>query len=129
MPVSTSGVMLGEVIVPNGVSIGRPPALRTPFAEVWQTAQSPSAANCCPRAMVAAENTDASGRAIGAIDRHGNTAVLIPTTAANSAATPAKTPLRRTNGFCHLSDGAAGRDGGAGNASGVGSSSPCRPLT
>src|SRR5712692_9002868 len=107
MPVSTSGVMLVEVIVPNGVSMARPPALRTPFTEVWQTAQSPSAANCWPRAMVAVENTDASGRAIGAIDRHGNTAAPIPITAAHSAAAVANTPRRPVNGFRHLSGGAA----------------------
>src|SRR6267154_3277154 len=115
MPVSASGVMLVEVIVPNGVSMARPPALRMPFAEVWQTAQSPSAASCCPRAMVAAENTDASGRAIGAIDRHGSMAAATPTTAATSAAALANAPRRLTNGFCHLSVEAGGLGGVRGN--------------
>src|ERR1700738_5638169 len=110
-------------MMPNGVSMARPPALTAPSALLWHTAQSPRAASCRPRAMVAAENTDASGRAIGAIDRHGSTAALIPTTAANSAATPTMTPLRRANGFCHLSDGVEGRGAGAGNASDVGTAS------
>src|SRR5580692_6902026 len=86
-------------MVPNGVSMARPPALTAPFNSVWQTAQSPSAANCRPRAMVAAENTDASGRAIGAIDRHGSTAAAMPTIAAATAATLANAPRRLANGF------------------------------
>src|ERR1700735_4599470 len=116
MPVSTSGVMLVVVMIPNGVASGRPPALTRPPVAVWQTAQSPSAASCCPRVIVAAENTDGSGRAIGAIARHGSTAAPIPTPAAQSAATPANTPRRRANGFCHLSDGTAGWSEGDGNA-------------
>jgi hypothetical protein len=56
IPVSTSGVMLVLWMMPNGVSRGRPPVLMVPpFASVWQTAQSPSAASCPPRAMVASE--------------------------------------------------------------------------
>ena len=55
MPVSGSGVMLVEWMVPNGVSSGRPPAFRMPLVTVWHTAQSPSAASCFPRAIVAAE--------------------------------------------------------------------------
>src|ERR1700737_4342458 len=94
--------------MPNCVSSGRPPTLITPFAPVWQTAQSPSAASCRPRAMVAAENTDASGRAIGAIDRHGSTAAATPTAAAHKAVTVASAPRRLAKGFCHLSDEAAG---------------------
>src|SRR5258708_22781725 len=128
MPVSTWGVMLVEVIVPNGVSMARPPALRTAFTEVWQTAQAPSAANCWRRAMVAVENTDASGRAIGAIDRHGSTAAPTPTTAAQRAAAVASTPRRPANGFRHLSGGAAGAEAGEGNAAGVVSPSPPQPL-
>src|ERR1700738_2109330 len=103
-------------MMPNGVSMARPPALTTPSALVWQTAQSPRAASCRPRAMVAAENTDASGRAIGAIDRHGSTAAATPTLAAPSAAALASAWRRRTNGFCHLSVKAGGLDGVAGNA-------------
>jgi hypothetical protein len=33
MPVSRSGVMLAETMLPNGVSIGRPPAKRAPFGQ------------------------------------------------------------------------------------------------
>src|ERR1700733_9056038 len=94
-------------MVPNGVSRGRPPALTAPFNSVWQTAQSPSAANCRPRAMVAAENTDASGRAIGAIDRHGSTAVATPIIAAINAAALANAPRRLVNGFGRAGGGAA----------------------
>src|ERR1700737_922395 len=107
--------MLVEKIMPNGVSMARPPALTALFALVWQTAQSPSAASCRPRAMVAAENTDASGCAIGAIDRHGSTAAAMPPTAAPSAAAPASAPRRLTNGFCHLSVEAGGLGGVPGN--------------
>src|SRR5260370_17226987 len=106
MPVWVPGVMLVEVIMPSGVSMARPPALRTPFTDVWHTAQSPSAASCRPRATVTAENTDASGRAIGAIDRHGSTAAATPSTAAHNAATVANALRRPANGFCHLSVGA-----------------------
>src|SRR6202521_2479597 len=102
-------------MVPNGVSIARPPALTTPSVTVWQTAQSPSAANCRPRSMVAAENTDASGRAIGAIDRHGSVAEAMPMPAATTAAIVARPPRRSTNGFRHLSAAAGGWDGVAGN--------------
>src|SRR3569832_2521953 len=86
-------------MMPNGVSIGRPPALRTPLTIVWQVAQSPSAASCRPRSMVAAENTDASGRSIGAIDRHGRIAAAIPMPPATRAAAVAKTPRRLANGL------------------------------
>src|SRR5258705_11732698 len=108
--------------------MARPPVLTAPLVLVWQSAQSPSAANCRPRAMVAAENTDGSGRAIGAIDRHGNTAAPMPTAATQRAATVANAPRRPTNGFFHLSDEVAGEDVGAGNASGVGCSSPRNPF-
>src|ERR1700690_177930 len=95
-------------MVPNGVSIARPPALRMPLILVWQTAQSPSAANCRPRSMVAKENTDASGRAIGAIDRHGGAAAAMPMPAATRAATVAVAARRTANGLCHLSVEAEG---------------------
>src|SRR6202011_3054622 len=114
-------------MMPNGVSMARPPALMAPFALVWQTAQSPSAASCRPRAMVATENTDASGRAIGAIDRHGSTAEATPTTAAHKAVTVASAPRRLANGFCHLSDEASGLDAANGKTGAV-SCSPRNPL-
>src|ERR1700684_736690 len=86
-------------MMPNGVSIARPPALTVPpLRFVWQTAQSPSAANCRPRAMVASENTDASGRAIGAIERHGSTAAAMPIPAAINAVTLATAPRRFAKG-------------------------------
>src|SRR5476651_1961897 len=106
--------MLVLKMVPNGVRIARPPALMMPFVMVWQTAQSPSAASCPPRAMVSAEYTDASGRAIGAIDRHGRTAAAMPTTAAHKAVTVASAPRRPANGFCQMSVD----EGGLGAASG-----------
>src|SRR5258705_13544812 len=108
--------MLVAWIVPNGVSIARPPALITPFGTVWQTAQSPSAANCRPRAMVASDQVEASGRAIGAIDRHGSMAAPMPTTATHNAAAVANALRRPTNGFFHLPVGA----GGFGASSGCG---------
>ena len=45
MPVSRSGVMFGETIEPNGVSMARPPAsfLSLP-GSVWQPAQSAAVA-------------------------------------------------------------------------------------
>src|SRR4051794_16163874 len=109
-------------MMPNGVSSARPPTLIAPPALVWHTMQSPSAASCWPRAIVAAENTDGSGRAIGAIARHGTTAVPIPIAVAHSAASPANTPGRTANGFFHLFVGAA--DIGEGNAAGGLDASP-----
>src|SRR5580698_6654821 len=79
--------------------MARPPVLSTPLIEVWQIAQSPSAANCRPRSMVTAENTQASGRAIGAIERQGNIAAAIPIPPATRAAAVAKTPRLVWNGF------------------------------
>src|ERR1700674_2346851 len=114
-------------MIPNGVSRGRPPALTAPFASVWQTAQSPSAASCRPRATVAAENTDASGRAIGAIDRHGSTAAAMPTAAAHNAAKVANALRRPANGFFHLSVGAGAIGAANGNALGAASRSPRNP--
>src|SRR5258708_33727334 len=89
-------------MIPNGVSRGGPPALSPPLASVWQTAQAPSAASCLPRAVGAAENTDASGLAIGAIERHGNAAAATPTTAAHNAAAVASAPPRPGKGFFHF---------------------------
>src|SRR5258707_13211048 len=104
-------------MIPNGVSRGRPPALRPPLASVWQTAQAPSAARCLPRAVVAAENTDASGRAIGAIERHGNAAAATPTTAAHNAAAVASAPRPPAHGGFHLSIASAGVRAAKGHAS------------
>src|SRR5438874_1417988 len=79
IPVSGSGVMLVDQMVPNGVTIWRPPALTAPPSVVWHTAQLPSAASCSPFAIVAAEYADGSGRATGAIDPHGSASALMPT--------------------------------------------------
>src|SRR3954469_6005598 len=94
-PVSGSGVMLVDQMVPNGVSIARPPALTAPPGTEWQTAQLPSAASCPPFAIVAAAQVDGSGRATGAIDRQGSASALMPTTAATIAAALAKVPTGR----------------------------------
>ena len=112
-------------MTPNGVSSARPPALTTPPAVVWQTMQSPSAASCWPRATVAAENTEGSGRAIGAIARHGIAAVPTAIAVAQTAASPANTPGRTANGFFHVFAGDT--DCGEGNMVGVSGASPRSP--
>src|ERR1043165_1294228 len=98
MPLSESGVILVDQMVPNGVSIARPPALTAPPAFVWQTAQLPSAASCAPFAIGAADQVAGSGRATGAIDRQGSASALMPTTAAIIAAALAKAPTGLANG-------------------------------
>src|SRR5436190_17720358 len=75
--------------------------------------------------MVAAENTDGSGRAIGAIARHGSAAVPTAIAVAHAAARPANTPGRTAKGFFHLFAGVAGV--GAGKASGAAGTSPRNP--
>src|ERR1700689_2600372 len=50
MPVSTSGVMLGEYRVPKGSTNGRPPANRCPSLLVWQGSQSAARVRYSPRA-------------------------------------------------------------------------------
>src|SRR5574337_771741 len=52
-PVSRSGVMLGVVMVPNGVDNTRPPAKRVPPGAVWQPAQSPTVARYSPSVISA----------------------------------------------------------------------------
>src|ERR1700688_4137069 len=51
MPVSLSGVMLGEKIEPKGRLKARPPANGTPPLAVWQAWQSAARARYWPRAM------------------------------------------------------------------------------
>src|SRR3954470_11951138 len=99
MPVSGSGVMLVDQMVPNGVRMARPPALTAAPAIVWHTAQLPSAASWPPLAMVAVEYVEGSGRATGAIERQGSASALMLTTAAAIAATLAKAPTGLANGF------------------------------
>src|SRR6266581_4332894 len=109
--------------------MARPPALMAPpFATVWQTAQSPRAASCWPRAMVAVENTEASGRAIGAIDRHGGTAAATPSAAAHRAATVASAPRRLANGFFQVSEEARGVGAAIGSATCSAPWSPPNPA-
>src|SRR5437588_6006606 len=56
IPVSGSGVMLVEWIVPNGVDNGSPPANGSPPGLVWQERQLPMAASSAPLATTAAAN-------------------------------------------------------------------------
>src|SRR5262249_31228518 len=76
--------------------------------------------------MVAAENTDGSGRAIGAIARQGKAAVPMAIAVAHAAASPANTPGRTARGFFHLLEGGAGN--GTGIASAAPAASPRNPL-
>src|SRR3954451_17310658 len=78
--------------------------------------------------MVAAEYADASGRAIGAIERHGNTAAATPTVAAHNAARAASTPRRPANGFFHVSVGPGAFGAANGKACCAASCSPRNPL-
>src|SRR5260370_7698261 len=78
--------------------------------------------------MVAAEYTDASGRAIGAIERHVNAAAATPTTAAHNTAAVASAPRRPANGFFHLSIGPGGFGAANDDASCAASCSPRNPL-
>ncbi|MCY1272822.1 hypothetical protein D9M70_214160 [compost metagenome] len=90
--------------------MARPPALTLPSAVVWQTAQSPAAANCRPRSRVAADQVPAAGGATGAISaRQGNAVAAMPSTAPNS-------PAREPNS--HLERFGAGRAAGSGQAPG-----------
>jgi hypothetical protein len=67
MPVSASGVMLVEKIVPNGVGRGNPPANGLLGSAVWQVLQPPIAAKSAPPLMVWWSLVDASPAEIGAI--------------------------------------------------------------
>src|SRR5258705_3051301 len=115
-------------MTPTGAPRGGPPGWRPPLASVWQTAQAPSAQSCLPRAVVAAEYTDASGRVIGAMERYGNAAAAPPTTAAHNATAVASAPRRPANGFFHLSIAPGGFGAANGNASCAASCSPRNPL-
>src|SRR5260370_16826249 len=78
--------------------------------------------------MVTAEYTVVSGRAIGAIDRHGSAAAATPTTAAHNAPAVASAPRRPANGFFHLSAGPGGFGAANGSAPAAASCSPRNPL-
>src|SRR6266853_1204138 len=67
IPVSASGVILEEKIVPNGVGTGSPPAKFLPPRTVWQSLQLPIAARSRPRLTRAASNDCGAGGSIAAI--------------------------------------------------------------
>ncbi|MNJ65001.1 hypothetical protein D3C77_609910 [compost metagenome] len=62
--------------VPNGVSMAKPPALVTPPAVVWHTAQSPAAASRRPRSRVAADQLPGAAGVTGAISARQGSAVV-----------------------------------------------------
>src|SRR3954453_15440387 len=64
MPVSRSGVMLAEKIVPNGLGIARPPAKGFALSAVWQATQSPASTRCLPFCRVV---NDVSSALAGAV--------------------------------------------------------------
>src|SRR5437660_6694708 len=66
-PVSASGVIFDEKIVPNGVGTGRPPAKALPPRTVWQSLQLPIAARSRPRRTRAVSNDCGAGGPIAAI--------------------------------------------------------------
>src|SRR5580700_4258848 len=61
IPVSGSGVILEEKIVPNGVGTGKPPAKLLPPRTVWQSLQLPIAASSRPRLTRFASNDCGAG--------------------------------------------------------------------
>src|SRR5229473_5784594 len=67
IPVSASGVMLEEKIVPKGVGTGSPPAKFLPPRTVWQSLQLPIAANSRPRLIRSASKDCSVGGSIAAI--------------------------------------------------------------
>src|SRR3979490_126662 len=67
MPVSGSGVMLVEKIVPKGVRNPYPPANDSPPCRVWHTTQYPAPARTRPLAICASANSLAAGGSIGAM--------------------------------------------------------------
>src|SRR5207253_11502555 len=82
IPVSASGVIFEEKIVPNGVGTGRPPAKLLPPRTVWQSPQLPIAANSRPRLTTLGSKDCGFGGSIAAIaGRHAiaNAAAAPPT--------------------------------------------------
>src|SRR5439155_686394 len=87
IPVSASGVMLEEKIVPNGVGTGRPPAKFLPPRTVWQSLQLPIAARSRPFLTRAGSKDCAAGGSIAA--SAGRQAIAKPAAAArNRVRTP-----------------------------------------
>src|ERR1019366_10760122 len=90
IPVSASGVIFEEKIVPNGVGTGRPPAKSLPPRTVWQSLQLPIAARSRPRLTSTKSNDCGAGGSIAAIaGRHAiaNAATAPPITSAASTLT------------------------------------------
>src|ERR1019366_4137694 len=67
IPVSASGVIFEEKMVPNGVGTGRPPAKDLPPRTVWQSLQLPIAASSRPRLTRTVSNDCGAGGSIAAI--------------------------------------------------------------
>ncbi len=67
MPVSASGVMFEEKMVPNGVGTGTPPAKFLPPRTVWQSLQFPIAASSRPRLTISRLKDCGAGGSIAAI--------------------------------------------------------------
>ncbi len=67
IPVSASGVIFEEKMVPNGVGTGSPPAKSLPPRTVWQSLQLPIAARSRPRFTSAVSNDRGAGGSITAI--------------------------------------------------------------
>src|ERR1700716_231007 len=67
IPVSASGVIFEEKIVPNGVGTGSTPAKSLSPRAVWQSLQLPMAAKSRPRLTRAASNDCGTGGSIAAI--------------------------------------------------------------
>ncbi len=77
IPVSASGVIFEEKIVPNGVGTGRPPAKLLPPRTVWQSLQFPIAVSSRPRLMRSASKDCRPGGSIAAIAGRQTTAKTV----------------------------------------------------
>src|ERR1700751_3713793 len=89
IPVSGSGVILVEKIVPNGVATGKPPVKFLAPRTVWQSLQLPSAASSRPRLTSSGSKDCGGGGSIAAITRRQTSA---PPTAAPAMTSAARTP-------------------------------------
>src|ERR1700736_4025881 len=88
IPVSASGVMFEEKIVPNGVGTGSPPAKSFAPRAVWQELQFPIAARSRPRLTSAASKDCGDGGSIAAIaGRHAMANAATPPPINSAAAT------------------------------------------
>src|SRR4051812_32694732 len=96
MPVSRSGEMLVEKMVPKGVGTGSPPAKSLPSRTVWQVLQLPITARCRPCLTRSGRKDCLDGDATVAIDgRHANAAPAATTSSgADSPATSFQRVMR-----------------------------------